>query len=64
VAVTLTNQSGGPTNVLSAAIIDSAATATLEVINSVVIAGPAYVTVTCGDATGSCFITYKKEPND
>lgn len=63
VTVTFTNQSGGPTNVLAAAIIDSGASATLEIINSVVIAGPADVTVTCGDATGSCFITYKKDDN-
>jgi hypothetical protein len=47
-------------NVLTAAIIDPMATpGSLEVINSVVIAGPASVRVTCGDS--SCFISYRKD---
>lgn len=52
---------GTTANVLAAAIIDSGASAMLEVMNSIVIAGPADVTVTCGDATGSCFVTYRKD---
>jgi hypothetical protein len=35
-----------------------AAQGALEVVNDIVIAGPATVTVTPGDAT--CFITYRK----
>ena len=52
-------------SVLAAAVVDPNNTTqgTLEVINSVVIAGPADVSVTCGSTTGSCFISYKKEGN-
>jgi hypothetical protein len=59
--VTVTTTSNGLTaNVLTAAIIDPEATpGSLEVINSVVIEGPASVTVTCGDTT--CFVSYKKD---
>ena len=46
-------------SVLAAAILDMTP---LEVINSVVIAGPADVTVTC-DPSASCFISYKKDSN-
>jgi hypothetical protein len=47
-------------NAFTATIIDPAAPqGTLEVINNFVVAGPATVTVTCGDMT-SCFITYRK----
>jgi hypothetical protein len=46
-------------NVLTATIVDPAAPqGTLEVINNVVIAGPATVTVNGGDT--NCFITYRK----
>lgn len=34
----------------------------LDPVNSFVVAGPATVTVTCGDTT-SCFITYRKSEN-
>ncbi|MDQ2823969.1 MAG: hypothetical protein M3R29_00775 [Verrucomicrobiota bacterium] len=55
--VSVTLGSGGTaTNILTAAKIDTTAP---ETINSVVIAGPATVTVTAGDAT--TFITYTKE---
>jgi hypothetical protein len=59
--VTVTTTSNGLTaNVLTAAIIDPEATpGSLEVINSVVIEGPASVTVTCGDTT--CFVSYKED---
>ena len=46
-------------NVLAAAVLD---TTPVEVINSVVIAGPADVTVTC-DPNATCFISYKKDSN-
>ena len=54
---------GGPVNVLAAAIVDPATPpGSLEVINSVIIAGPADVTVMCGADTGSsCFISFKKD---
>jgi hypothetical protein len=32
----------------------------VEVINNVVVAGPASVSVTCPDPTATCFITYRK----
>jgi hypothetical protein len=52
-------------SVLTAAILDPTNTmqGSLEVINSVVIAGPANVTVTCGTPAGNCFISYKKDSN-
>ena len=61
--VTVTTHTGGPTNVLTAAILDPADTSagSLEVINNVVIAGPANVAVTCGTSATDCFITYRKE---
>jgi hypothetical protein len=54
-----------PVSVLAAAIVDPMNTpqGTLEVINSVVIAGPAEVTFTCGASGGNCFISYKKDDN-
>ncbi len=48
--------------VLTAAIL-STTTAPPDVINSVVIAGPADVSVTCGAAPGNCFISFKKDSN-
>jgi hypothetical protein len=50
----------GTANVLTAAILDPSNTSSLEVINNVVVAGPADVTVKCGDGT-DCFITYRKD---
>lgn len=51
--------SGLMANVLAAAIVDPALKP--EVINNVVIAGPATVTVTCGTgAATSCVLTYRK----
>jgi hypothetical protein len=47
-------------SVLQAAIVDPMTSP--EVINSVVIAGPAFVDIKCGsDATGNCFVSFKKE---
>ena len=48
-------------NVLVAAILDPSQPT--EVINTIVIAGPADVSVTCGSTTGNCFISFKKEGN-
>jgi hypothetical protein len=55
---------GENANVLTAAILDMNSSAPAEIINSVVIAGRAEVTVTCGDGTGNCFVTYKKDDNN
>jgi hypothetical protein len=51
-------------NVLTAAILDPTDInqGSLEVINSVVIAGPANVIVTCGTGR-NCFISYRKDNN-
>jgi hypothetical protein len=57
--VTVTDANSQTSAVLTAAIIDSSS-ASLEVINSEVIAGPVTVDVTCGDGT-SCVITYKRQ---
>jgi hypothetical protein len=60
--VTVTKANQGTADVLSAAILDPSSSP--EVINVVVIAGPADVTVTCGAAAGNnCFISFKKESN-
>ena len=47
-------------NVLAAAIIDTDPSISVEVINDVVIDGPANVTVTCGTGA-TCFVTYRKD---
>jgi len=62
VSVTKPPSSLTPVNVLSAAILDPSASP--EVINSIVIAGPADVSVTCGASVGkNCFISFKKDSN-
>jgi hypothetical protein len=64
--VTVTTRGGTVmmADVLTAAILDMSTTPPLEVINSVVIAGPADVTVTCGaPMMKNCFISYKKDSN-
>ena len=50
---------GQSANVLAAAIIDTDPGTPVEVINNVVIDGPANVTVTCGTGA-TCFVTYRK----
>lgn len=72
--VTVMTTAGLTANVLAATIIDSgtspAPTATpsptptplpLEVINNVVVAGPATITVTCPTDATTCFVSYKKD---
>jgi hypothetical protein len=51
-----------PVMVLAAAIISQSTSPPLEVINSVVIAGPADVTFTCGTGA-TCFVSFKKDSN-
>jgi hypothetical protein len=48
----------GPTQVMTATIVDPSNTTSLEPINNIVIGGPATVMVKPGDST--CFITYRK----
>jgi hypothetical protein len=60
VTVTKPPSTGTPVNVLSAAALDQVPP---DIINSVVIAGPADVVITCGDTTGNCFVSYKKDNN-
>jgi len=50
---------GSTATALTASIVDPTASNSLEVINNIVVAGPAQVLVTCGDTT-SCFISYRK----
>ena len=50
------------TVVLTAAILDTS-TATPEIINNVVIAGPANVVFQCGSTGGNCFVSFKKDSN-
>jgi hypothetical protein len=58
--VTVTKPTGSPVNVLTAAILTDSPP---DVINNVIIAGPADVTVTCGNTSGNCFISFKKDNN-
>jgi hypothetical protein len=60
VTVNVNNQPA--VNVLTAAILNvNVFAGSPEVINSVIIAGPANVTVTCGAGATDCFISYKKD---
>ena len=61
--VIMVTKGGDTAQVLTAAILDTSTANLQEVINSIVIAGPADVTVTCGATTGNCFVSYKKESN-
>jgi len=62
VMVTTPPSSGTTVNVLAAAVLNPAQQP--EVINNVVIAGPADVVVTCGASSmKNCFISYKKDSN-
>jgi hypothetical protein len=61
--VMVTIGSSSAVTILTAAIVDPSTTTSppgsLEVINNVVVAGPATVTATC-PAGATCFITYRK----
>lgn len=59
VTVTKPPSSGTPVAILTAAILTASPP---DIVNSVIIAGPADVSVTCGD-TGNCFISFKKDGN-
>jgi hypothetical protein len=58
--VMVTKPPGTSANILSAANL---AADPPDVINTVVIAGPADVSAMCGDTTGNCFISYRKGSN-
>jgi len=60
VTVTKPPNGGTSVNVLTAAALDASPP---DVINSVIIAGPADVSVTCGTTSGNCFISYRKGGN-
>jgi hypothetical protein len=49
-------------DVLTAAFADPNA-AKPDIINSIVIAGPARVRATCGGLSGNCFLSFKKDSN-
>jgi hypothetical protein len=59
--VTVTDANSQTANVLTAAIIDTSTSTSVEVINTEIIAGPATVAVTCPADATSCVITYKRE---
>lgn len=61
VTVTKPPSTGTPVNVLTAAILTASPP---DIINTVVIAGPADVAATCGNTSGNCFISFKKKGND
>jgi len=51
-----------PQNVLSASFVPTDTTP-VEPVNSIVIAGPATINVSCLDTSATCFVTYRKESN-
>jgi hypothetical protein len=59
--VTVTDANSQTANVLTAAIIDTSTSTSVEVINTEIIAGPVTVAVTCPADATSCVITYKRE---
>ena len=61
---TVSVMANGSTNSIAfvASIADPNSNNILDPVNSFVVAGPATVTVTCGDTT-SCFITYRRSEN-
>jgi hypothetical protein len=58
VSVTIGSQM---TTVLTASILPADNSSAIEPINSIVIAGPATVNVTCGSDATTCFVSYRKE---
>jgi hypothetical protein len=61
VTVTLNQGMSQSANVLSAAIVDPTLTSALEVINDIIVGGPADVAVTCPADATQCFISYRKD---
>lgn len=59
--VTVTDNNAQIANVLAATIIDPATATPVEVVNSIVIAGPSAVTVTCGTGATHCFVSYRRD---
>jgi len=49
-----------PVTVLTAALMTASPP---DIINNVVIAGPADVSIMCGTTSGNCFVSYKKKDN-
>src|SRR3954468_17047456 len=61
VTVTLNHGMSESANVMSAAIVDPTLTSALEVINDIIVGGPADVAVTCPADATQCFISYRKD---
>ena len=61
--VVTVNMAGQTANVLAASVIDPSnpTPGELDVINSIVIAGPAIVSATCPADATSCFLTFRNE---
>ena len=57
--VNLTTDSGS-VSVLAASIIDPDAASDLETVNSIIIAGPATLTVSCPSDATNCVLTFRK----
>ena len=58
ISVTIGSQ---PATVLTASILTGDSTTALEPVNSIVIAGPATVNVTCGSDATTCVVSYRKQ---
>jgi len=52
-----------PVNILSASIVPADNSTAVEPVNSIVIAGPAIVNMSCLDTNATCFVSYRKESN-
>jgi len=61
VTLTMLNGLTQNVNVLSASLVPSDNTTAVEPVNSIVIAGPATVSVSCPDTSATCFVSYRKE---
>lgn len=61
VTVTLNQDMSQTANVMSATIVDPTLTSALEIINDIIVGGPADVAVTCPADAMQCFISYRKD---
>src|SRR6476620_8703586 len=61
VTVTLNQAMSQSANVMAATIVDPTLTTPLEVINDIIVGGPADVAVTCPADATQCFISYRKD---
>ena len=61
VTVTLNQAMSQSANVMAATIVDPTLASPLEVINDIIVGGPADVAVTCPADATQCFISYRKD---